>query len=120
MEQSRQELIASMWRSIYSDLENTRARIHGEITAYPAPIPACDADFNYLLEARAKILHEMDIARTAAGTPGTFEQAAQAIKRFAAASNHVSEKTRRALGLELEVCNSVTEQQAVITSQRCA
>lgn len=32
-----------------------KARIAAEIRAYPAPIPACDAQFNHLLERRAEI-----------------------------------------------------------------
>ncbi len=32
-----------------------KARIAEEIRSYPAPIPACDAQFNYLLERRAEI-----------------------------------------------------------------
>src|SRR3954453_23433464 len=80
--QSRQELVGSMWRSICADLENRRAAIHAEITAYPTPIPACDADFNYLLEERAKILHEMDIASSAARTREDSGQAAVAIEQF--------------------------------------
>lgn len=36
-------------------LEAERLRLQREITAYPAPIPACDAYFNSLLEQRARI-----------------------------------------------------------------
>ena len=108
--QSRQELVGSMWRSICADLENRRAAIHAEITAYPTPIPACDADFNYLLEERAKILHEMDIASSAARTREDSGQAAVAIEQFIARSKHISEKTRHNLERELTVCRSRAKQ----------
>jgi hypothetical protein len=36
-------------------LERERQRISAEICAYPAPIPACDAYFNFLLEERARL-----------------------------------------------------------------
>ena len=36
-----------------------RVRIHQEIAAYPAPIPACDAQFNYLLEQRSNISQQL-------------------------------------------------------------
>lgn len=39
----------------YSQLIAEKARIEEEIRNYPAPIPACDAQFNYLLERRAEI-----------------------------------------------------------------
>lgn len=42
-EEERQRLVAE------------KARIAAEIRGYPAPIPACDAQFNYLLERRAEI-----------------------------------------------------------------
>lgn len=42
------------------DLENERQRVNEEIKNYPTPIPACDAQFNYLLEERARIAQELD------------------------------------------------------------
>jgi hypothetical protein len=48
-------------------LEAQRLRVQREITAYPAPIPACDAYFNHLLEQRAMICDEL--ARVRAGDP---------------------------------------------------
>ena len=99
-----------MWRSICADLENRRAAIHAEITAYPTPIPACDADFNHLLEERAKILDEMDIASTASRKREDSGQAAVAIEQFIARSKHISEKTRHNLERELTVCRSRAKQ----------
>ena len=42
-----------------ADLESERHRINDEITNYPTPIPACDAQFNFLLEERARIAREL-------------------------------------------------------------
>lgn len=44
---------------IRSHLENEKHRLDAEIKNYPTPIPACDAQFNYLLEERAKIAEEI-------------------------------------------------------------
>lgn len=41
-------------------LEAKRTGIIGEIRAYPSPIPACDEQFNYLLEQRRKLSRELD------------------------------------------------------------
>ncbi len=41
-------------------LEAKKTGIIEEIRAYPSPIPACDAQFNYLLEQRTKLSHELD------------------------------------------------------------
>ena len=36
-------------------LEKVKIRVNKEIGNYPSPIPACDVQFNYLLEERSKI-----------------------------------------------------------------
>ena len=48
-------LSESTWQSVRERLESDRRRINDEIEHYPPPIPRCDAQFNYLLEARANI-----------------------------------------------------------------
>lgn len=40
-------------------LEQERLRLQAEITAYPMPIPACDAQFNRLLEERSRVCEEL-------------------------------------------------------------
>jgi hypothetical protein len=40
-------------------LRQHRRRINDEIGRYPAPITACDAQFNHLLERRRRISHEI-------------------------------------------------------------
>lgn len=40
-------------------LEAERHRINEEIRTYPTPIAGCDAQFNYLLEERARIAREL-------------------------------------------------------------
>jgi hypothetical protein len=46
-------------KGVTDHLENERRRIYEEIGNYPAPIPACDAQFNFLLEERAGIVQEL-------------------------------------------------------------
>ena len=38
-----------------TQLQKVKNHINKEIGNYPSPIPACDAQFNYLLEERSKI-----------------------------------------------------------------
>jgi hypothetical protein len=45
---------------IREQLEAERHRVNEEIRTYPTPIAACDAQFNYLLEERARIALELD------------------------------------------------------------
>lgn len=51
--------VAARWQALRGQLEAERQRVQGEITAYPAPIPACDAYFNFLLEQRAVLSDEL-------------------------------------------------------------
>ena len=44
---------------IREQLEQEKRRVCAEIDDYPHPIPACDAQFNYLLEERARIFQEL-------------------------------------------------------------
>lgn len=46
----------ALWRQIQRHLEDEKERLFQEIRSYPPPIPACDAQFNGLLEERANIL----------------------------------------------------------------
>jgi len=44
-------------------LEDAKLSVDREIGSYPSPIPACDAQFNYLLEQRANFSHRLDCFR---------------------------------------------------------
>ena len=41
-------------------LEARRRELDAEIRAYPTPIPRCDAQFNHLMEERARIVEELE------------------------------------------------------------
>jgi hypothetical protein len=47
------------WQEARARLETRKAELDEEIAAYPAPIPACDAQFNHLLELRAGLAAEL-------------------------------------------------------------
>ncbi len=62
----------SDWDALRARLERMRAAVAAEIRAYPAPIPACDAQFDYLLERREALsaaLARLDAARKAGAGP---------------------------------------------------
>jgi hypothetical protein len=44
-----------VWQTIREYLESKKDQISKAILYYPPPIPACDAQFNYLLEERARV-----------------------------------------------------------------
>ncbi|MGW8184421.1 MAG: hypothetical protein ACWGMT_10740, partial [Burkholderiales bacterium] len=50
----------SIWDEIRIRLKRRRDEILERIGGYPTPIPACDVDFNRLLEERARVFEELD------------------------------------------------------------
>jgi hypothetical protein len=51
--------VESAWECIKHHLECERRRICEEIKTYPRPIPACDVQFNALLEERTGVFEEL-------------------------------------------------------------
>lgn len=51
--------VGSKWQALREALEGERLRVQEQIRAYPPPIPACDAYFNFLLEQRALLGEEL-------------------------------------------------------------
>ncbi len=82
---------------IKAQLESTRHRIIGEISNYPAPRPACDADFNHLLEERARIADELNRLYTAVNTG--FADARRQIENFIAASAFLDDAGKQKIRL---------------------
>ncbi len=71
MSQDRQKTLAavalarSLWTEISACLEARKQGLYEEIRAYPAPITACDQQFNYLLEQQARLFDELGRTREA-------------------------------------------------------
>ncbi len=47
--------VDSDWDALRARLGRMQEAVAAEIRAYPLPIPACDAQYNYLLERRAAL-----------------------------------------------------------------
>ncbi len=62
----------SDWDALRARLARSRDSISAEIRNYPAPIPACDAQYNHLLARRAALseaLARLDAARKDGAAP---------------------------------------------------
>ena len=62
----------SDWDALRARLERMQEAVAAEIRPYPAPIPACDAQYNHLLERRAALsaaLAGLDAARKDGSSP---------------------------------------------------
>lgn len=53
------DLVKEAWATIKRHLTLRRDQINEEIRAYPPPIPACDQQYNHLLEQRMQISREL-------------------------------------------------------------
>ncbi len=66
----------SDWDALRARLDRMQEAVAAEIRAYPAPIPACDAQFDHLLERRealSEALARLDAARKdGSSTPQDF------------------------------------------------
>jgi hypothetical protein len=85
--------VASLWAIIHQLLECERKRIHEEIKTYPRPIPACDAQFNYLLEQRAGLDAELSRLEEARQHAESFE----AIQQFLRSSPYIADESKQRL-----------------------
>ena len=60
------------WDALRARLEHMREAVAKEIHTYPPPIPACDAQYDHLLERRAALsaaLARLDAARKDGSSP---------------------------------------------------
>lgn len=80
--QPRQEIppAPSLWRAACAHLESVRTRVLEELRAYPPPITACDAQFNYLLEQRDAASEELARLEAISGSDLTAAECARAVR----------------------------------------
>lgn len=57
------------WATLRRRLQLLRQQVGEEIRTYPAPIPACDAQFNHLLELRRLLPQALAALEAAARNP---------------------------------------------------
>ena len=72
-QQSETPDIDARWQAVRDCLEARQRALRAQINAYPPPIPACDAQFNHLLDQRralAEELRDLDALRPALTTRG--------------------------------------------------
>jgi hypothetical protein len=83
--------VNSLWAMIHQHLEGEMRRVHDEIRNYPAPIPACDAQFNHLLEERDALSSELARAREFMNEYTDSDDARGSIDAFLNASTYLGD-----------------------------
>lgn len=89
------EWVNAVWAEITADLTRTKNEIYAEIHNYPPPIPACDAQFNFLLEERAKIFQELGRVGTLAKTAPTASDPLRLIEEFLQSSAYLQAEVKQ-------------------------
>jgi hypothetical protein len=91
---SHLDLLTSGWKRIRAHLEDHQRRVYEEIRNYPRPIPACDQQFNWLLEERARISQELERLQLAYDD-GLARGGVEAIVDFVQSSRYMDEGARQ-------------------------
>lgn len=96
----------TLWLEIKTYLEEKKNLINEEIIHYPPPIPACDAQFNYLLEERARLAEQLnrleDICRHEANDHETNDSdSLQSIQDFIESCAYIDHSLKTAWRLHL-------------------
>ena len=75
--------IDTLKAEIDAHLDRQRQAVEKQIRGYPPPIPACDAQFNYLLEERDRLCRETAALARAVDSAPTAQAAARALAAMA-------------------------------------
>lgn len=87
--------IQALWAEIRANLTRTKDEIYAQIRAYPPPIPACDVQFNFLLEERAKIFQELGQVGTLAQASRQNPEARRLLEEFLHSSRYVDANVKQ-------------------------
>jgi hypothetical protein len=104
-QEAESALVASLWSWIEDHLARKRQRIYDEIKDYPRPIPACDLQFNHLLEDRAGILEEMARMHQACNESLGGRASLAALRDYVRACNYLDQEARKWINSALEGAN---------------
>jgi hypothetical protein len=85
----------SVWIRIQQHLEDEMRRVREEIRTYPAPIPACDAQYNFLLEEREALTSELyRLRELMTGEPSSQDDPIS-VDKFLNMTTHLDDAAKR-------------------------
>lgn len=93
----------SVWSRIHQHLEDEMRRVREEIRAYPSPIPACDAQYNYLLEEREALTSELCRVRELMKGEAPSEDVLASVDEFLNMTKHLDDAAVREIRAFVEV-----------------
>jgi hypothetical protein len=98
----QRDALQSAWTTIRLRLETEKTRIYEAIGNYPAPIAACDQQFNYLLEERTRISQELDRLKEATAADLTLEESIQRMDEFIRSSVYIDPEAAQSIRSSLK------------------
>jgi len=85
----------SVWTRIHQQLEGEMRRVREEIRTYPAPIPACDAQYNFLLEEREALTSELYRLRELMTGGDSSQDPSSSVDEFLNVTTHLDDAAKR-------------------------
>ena len=85
--------LETVWQTVKEHLKRKKSQISEEIFHYPPPIPACDVQFNYLLEQRARLVQTLRQLDTLSQAPLSSQERLQRMREFIFSSPELDETT---------------------------
>ncbi|MFQ5938171.1 MAG: hypothetical protein ACE5LB_17350, partial [Acidiferrobacterales bacterium] len=93
-------------KDIRDYLESKKDKIYEEIRNYPPPIPACDLQFNYLLEERARISRELSRVDALITQDLRRKDRIKSIDEFIASSTYINDEMEQRIRSALKKAES--------------
>lgn len=87
----------TIWHTIKSYLEAKRDAIYEEISHYRAPIPACDVQFNHLLEERSRVFQELSRVNSLAAQSQSWDDPRPLVEEFLTTSTCLDAESKQHL-----------------------
>jgi hypothetical protein len=97
--------VSLAWARIQQHLEKELHRVRDEIWSYPAPIPACDAQYNFLLEEREGLSSELARVRDYVNEDSDSENARSSVDAFLRVSSYLGDSANGEIRALIEFGN---------------
>ncbi|MEZ4728255.1 MAG: hypothetical protein R3E79_14070 [Caldilineaceae bacterium] len=99
---SAAEAIHAVYLILRRQLEEKRDQIYDEIRSYTPPIPACDVQFNTLLETRSAVARELSHLNSLAKQTPPWQAQLSQIDEFIMASTCLPQEAKQQIQASLE------------------
>lgn len=87
--------VKAIWKEIRGYLAPQREQVYAAIHSYPPPIPACDVQFNYLLEERSRLAQELSRLNTLTKQNLPWREQLQLADEFICISTCLNEEAKQ-------------------------